>query len=347
MNGEDRRGEPEWPIDRGQDGRVAGRVDLETRRPRIPPILIALVVIFAVLALLWVVAGRGNSDQDKLTGIGNLSSNVAATDPEKSCASKQTYELIKRELFRRAAQVRGSDDAAFGRLSAYAVLRMENPVMESEDAATHAVNCSGSLSLDLPPGVAVVGGRRTLASDVDYTLQPAADGSGNVVLLRNADSIISPLATLGRLNEPGEQQQPAPPTVEPQPDGNGAASGTVEPAPPSPAGSPRAGSSPASDQDHASASAHPSFDCAKAHTKGEIAVCSDSGLAALDRNMAAQYVRAMSAASPEQEAILRRTRDHFLAYRDRCPSRACIGDAYVGRMREIRDILNGSWSPPH
>ena len=51
--------------------------------------------------------------------------------------------------------------------------------------------------------MAVVGGRRTLTSDVDYTVQPAADGSGNVVLLRNADAIIAPLATLARVGPAG------------------------------------------------------------------------------------------------------------------------------------------------
>jgi hypothetical protein len=68
-------------------------------------------------------------------------------------------------------------------------------------------------------------------------------------------------------------------------------------------------------------------------------------LAALDRNMAAQFGRAMSGASPQQQAILQSTRSRFLAYRDRCPNRQCIGDAYVGRMREIRDIMEGRWQP--
>ena len=80
-------------------------------------------------------------------------------------------------------------------------------------------------------------------------------------------------------------------------------------------------------------------------SKGEIAVCADSGLSALDVNMAAQYRRALASASPEQRASCSRTRDRFLAYRDRCPSRQCIGDAYVGRMREIRDIMEGRWQP--
>jgi uncharacterized protein len=68
-------------------------------------------------------------------------------------------------------------------------------------------------------------------------------------------------------------------------------------------------------------------------------VCSDGRLAALDVDMAAQYRRALSSADPEQRQRLQRTRDRFLAYRDRCPNRQCVADAYVGRMREIRDIM--------
>jgi hypothetical protein len=207
--------------------------------------------------------------------------------------------------------------------------------MESQDESTGAVNCSGSLSLDLPPGVAVVGGRRTLMSDVDYTVQPAADGSGNVVVLRNADTIIAPLATLARVGPPaqpaGSEEMNVVSPVQPPTNGVPQVQPPVAPSPP------------ASPQP---AGARPSFDCSKARSKGEVAVCSDAGLAALDRNMAAQYSRAISVASPEQQALLRRTRDRFLGYRDRCPDNRCVGDAYVGRMREIRDIMEGRWQAP-
>ena len=290
----------------------------------------ALIVLLGLVAYL---ASTRNGDQDKLTG-NELTQNgqQKAPEPEKLCADKRTYDLIKRELFRRAAQLRGSDQAAFDQLSGYAVVRMENPVMESEDDSTGAVNCSGSLSLDLPPSVAVVGGRHTLTSDVDYTIQPAADGSGNVVLLRNADAIVTPLATLARAEQPPAEAAPAVPEQAPteQPEANVAASESankvVGP--------------------QTSYAGRPSFDCSRAHSKGEIAVCSDSGLAALDQNMATQYRQAIGSASPEQKALLQRTRDRFLGYRDRCPNRSCIADAYVGRMREIRDIMEGRWSPP-
>jgi len=293
---------------------------------------IALIAgLILVVLLVAYFATRGNADQDKLTGAEASSGSVQSR--EKLCANSTTYGLIKRELFHRAAQLRGSDQAAYDRLTSFAVVRMENPVMESEDSSTGAVNCSGSLSLDLPPGVAVVGGRRSLMSDVDYTIQPAADGSGNVVLLRNADAIITPLATLAKVGEPA----PAPAAT---PDENAVAPEHLEPN--------VAESESAAKQvgPQTNFAGRPSYDCAAARSKGEIAVCSDSGLSALDVNMATQYRRALSSASPEQRALLQSTRDRFLGYRDRCPNRQCIADSYVGRMREIRDIMEGRWQSP-
>jgi hypothetical protein len=263
-----------------------------------------LVLVIAVIAYF---ALRNTANQDKLTN-----ANIAASAPqsrEKLCARQATYDLIKADLFRRAAQLRGSDQTAYDRLSNFAVVRMENPVMESEDSTTGAVHCSGSLSLDLPPGVAVVGGRRTLTADVDYTVEQAADGSGTVVLLQNADAIISPLTTLVRVAQPAPE--PTTPVEEngvaPQaPGGN-----EVQPQPTTPQPPPQ-----------------PSFR-------------RDAGLVALDRAMTVEYARASAVATPEQRELLRQTAIPFYAYRDRCRDRQCIADAYAGRTREIRDIIEG------
>jgi len=302
--------------------------DVQRPMRRVNWTTIALIGGIAVLLLMFTYfATNRNSNQDKLTG--NEMSASQASDPEKRCAAQATYDLIKRELFLRAAEVRGSDQAAYDKLSNYAVVRMDNPVMESEDDKTGAINCSGSLSLDLPPGVAVVGGRHSLMSDIDYAIQPAADGSGDVILLRNADSIITPLATLARVAQPAPQPAAPAESNEVAPEANGAA--------PVPPPVPQAPAPPSG--------AKPSFDCAHARTKGETAVCSDAGLATLDRNMAAQYIRALDAATPDQRDLLRQTRERFLGYRDRCPDRKCVADAYVGRMREIRDVMEGTWRP--
>jgi len=284
-------------------------------------ILIAFGGVLILLGAIWYFTGDRNSDQDKLSN--PQIEQTAEADHAARCSSEATYDLIKRELIRRAAEVRGEDQAELVQLAGTAVLRVENPVLESEDKDAGALNCSGTFSLDLPPGVATSDGRHGLMADVDYAIE-----AGGNVSLRNAESIIASLATLTRVEEP-------PPTtpevneVAPGTEGNAAASvsATVQPGPPS------------------NSQGRPSFDCARAETPGEVAVCSDSGLAALDVNMTTQYRRALTTASPAQTRLLQTTRDRFVAYRDRCPNRQCIANAYLGRMREIRDIVEGRLTP--
>lgn len=304
-----------------RDERVGGIVQ------RVNPTVLAAIALGALILLIvamMLFAGRNGEDD-------RLGNEVTASreDPEQRCSSRATYDQIKRELFRRAAALRGSDQAVFGNIAGYSTIRMEAPALSDENAETHAVTCNGALTLDLPPGVAVVGGRRSLSADVLYTIQPAADGSGSVVTLANADDIITPLATLARTQPPAEETL-----------------NQVDPAAEVPAVEPAAPADPlAPSSDAPAATASPSFNCANARTSGEVAVCNDAGLAALDRRMAAQFSSAMSDANAEQRANLQRTRDAFLGYRDRCPNNACIAETYRGRMREIRDIMLGTWRP--
>lgn len=314
-------------------------VSRPVRRPN-PTMLAAIALGVILLLVVAVIALRGRgSEDDRLT---DSLLNQAEAEPEKLCGSQATYTLIKRELFRRAAQVRGSDQAAFDKLAAYSAVRMESPVLRDENAETGAVTCSGNLSLDLPPGVAVVGGRRTLRAEIVYTIQPAADGSGNVLTLSNAEEIITPLATLARVGAPGQGTlDPAAAntmTEEPAETGEPADSPPRQVPPPPPAPVPQPPQPPRS-------TANPSFNCANARTRGELAVCGDPSLAALDRQMAAQYARAISRATPSQRALLQRTRNAFLSYRDQCPTSGCIAQTYRGRMREIADIMAGRWRP--
>ena len=56
-------------------------------------------------------------------------------------------------------------------------------------------------------------------------------------------------------------------------------------------------------------------------------------------------VASRSRALPATSALRQRTRDAFLRFRDGCPDNACIAETYRGRMREIRDIMLGTWRP--
>lgn len=273
-----------------------------------------------VLLASTVWQGGWGSDEDVLI---NAQGERQAPDLQGWCAAQSTYDAIRRELFRRAAQVRGGDGQAYARLADFALLRVSNPVARGVDEQLNSVTCSGSAALDLPPGVVAAGGRRSLSGDIEYSVQPAADGTGNVVSLGTADAIVVPLATLAR------RGQPSAPLVAPdlenvivQPEAEETGEDEPETAP---------------------VVASPSFDCARARTRGEVLVCGDPGLAALDRQMATQFNAALSDADSRQRALLNRTRGRFLSFRDRCGDSECVAETYRARMREIADIMANRW----
>ena len=178
---------------------------------RLNPTVIALIGgVLVLLLLLFIFARGGNENADRLSD-DQIAARAAATDPEKRCAAQATYDLIKRELFRRAAEVRGTDQAAFDQLAAASVVRMDAPILKSSDEQRGLVDCTGSLALDLPPGVAVDGGSRTLTADVEYSLQTAEGGGADALSLTNADAIITPLATLAKVG--AEAADPLAPTA--------------------------------------------------------------------------------------------------------------------------------------
>lgn len=333
------------PFDRRQPPPELRR-DAPARPNRWLLILGGLLLVAAVVFGLTLTRSGPGSDAITSAGEGAGENEAAAADPEARCAAPATYDLIKRELFRQAAATRGSDQATFNSLAAYSSLRVTKPVLRERDEGLERISCGADVALDLPPGLQVVGGRRTLNASISYNLQPAADRTGDVVTLTGAEGITVPLATLARSGsaapaapvEPTDTSDavqedspdaPAPPAV-PQPPQ--APQPSEAPAPPPPVAEARP-----------TASARPSFNCARASTRSEKAVCGSSELATLDRQMASFYGSAYRGSDGQERAILERTRTRFLTYRDRCRTDACIADAYRGRITEIRDIVDGRW----
>jgi uncharacterized protein YecT (DUF1311 family) len=81
-----------------------------------------------------------------------------------------------------------------------------------------------------------------------------------------------------------------------------------------------------------------SFDCAKAGTATEKAVCGDVALARLDRNLADAYTQALSWASDDaaKEAI-RAAQRSWIAERDACGGDvACIAATYDARLKALQ-----------
>src|SRR3569833_306073 len=148
------------------------------------------------------------------------------------CSSRGSLDLVKAELFRRAAAVRGTDDSAFSNVANYAVLRPSSRIFRSHDQP-NAVHCAGSLALDLPPGVQVIGGARTLSAQVSYVLTPRARGTAELQSLSRADAIVQRLAALETADQ-GAAGPLMPPTA------NAPVSPTSQPCSPAAPGRPEA-----------------------------------------------------------------------------------------------------------
>ena len=102
---------------------------------RLNPTAMALLGGVVVLLLLLFVFTRGGSENADRLSDDQIAAGAATTDPGKACALPATYDLIKRQLFRSAAVLRGSDQAEFARIVPYVIpllmqvaLRSNHPV---------------------------------------------------------------------------------------------------------------------------------------------------------------------------------------------------------------------------
>src|SRR4029077_13711617 len=93
----------------------------------------------------------------------------------------------------------------------------------------------------------------------------------------------------------------------------------------------------------AAAPPRPSFDCAKASSAVDRLICSDEGLARLDRALAERYEELHRTVSPGGFAVLRKGQLGWQAARKDCVAKdksrdqavACLGEAYANRTNEL------------
>ena len=79
----------------------------------------------------------------------------------------------------------------------------------------------------------------------------------------------------------------------------------------------------------------PSFDCTKASTPVEKAICAEPKLAMLDVSVAEAY-KAVLATAPDKEAVKRQQSDWRRNVRDVCSTSTCIVQAYMTRMEQFK-----------
>ena len=89
----------------------------------------------------------------------------------------------------------------------------------------------------------------------------------------------------------------------------------------------------------APAAAKPSFNCRGARKPGQIAVCNDPNLAALDQHQALLYNQSWGRADRTKRAQLLRAQRRLVSQRDKCASEQCAKSVYLAAMKEVTDIM--------
>lgn len=88
----------------------------------------------------------------------------------------------------------------------------------------------------------------------------------------------------------------------------------------------------------AKAALRPSFDCQFAQSVPEQLICSDPGLARLDRDYARLYVRAKFA-TRDPVAFRQQTQDEWRRREETCTDRACLLEWYARRRKQLTEVI--------
>lgn len=308
--------------------------------PRVPAAMRSILLSFLATISLTI-AGCGSKENDKLSDADLAASqrqnnDVTAAAADTRCESRRTGDAVKTELFARAAEIRGKFADNYARIAGFALLQLEGAAPVVAVAKGSPVDCRAHATLRLPPGLHASGERTQLGGDIAYSVAP--DG---MVALGSAEAVTEPLATLSQSRgASAPPQAPLPVGVSTAPPAPSASSTPVAP----PSSRPVPPRPPVARPTSVATGPNPSFNCARAISASDRAICESPSLAALDRAMVARYVDGLRSADPDAARLLRQTRDPFVIYRARCQGEpTCIDRITRGRMREIDDIVAGRW----
>ena len=251
-----------------------------------------------------------------------------------ACTDSSVGRLIQDELFRRAGELRGADQAQLNQVAGHASVRIDSA---RPKAGQHGlVDCSGWIALDLPPGLAVDGGRTNLNAELSYAL--AHDrGRMKIASLSGEGRLVRTLATLGPAPREPDQDKP----VEPEEVASTAPARKTpvlvgetkrETTAVSTVGAPR----PATKSPPV-----PAVASACSGSRADQLVCSSTNLSSLDRQLSLLYRQSWNQADDKRRAALLGTRQRFNDRREACGSSNCMTTAYLSRLKEISDIMAG------
>lgn len=274
-------------------------------------LLIGLGVLTVALGL--VIFNRYSKDENVTSPTENVhddlvAENVTASEDIRDlCGSESTYSGIKDLVFDEAVKAFGGQPGPLNSLRRAVSLKMEVPAVQKIDEEVMRVDCSGRAVIDLPPGVREqFDGARILEAEIEYSLQPAADSSGNVLRIEGAGGMIASLVGAANLLQASQvASQGGPQLVK---------------------------------------TYNPSFDCGRRLSNVERMICQSESLSNYDRALSDRYFALKRDLSSVQWQMTLNSQRAFLSERSQCADEACVRQSYVSQARRLDELQSEDMS---
>lgn len=263
--------------------------------------LLAGICTTAMLILLSA-CGPAATDGSGNNSAGNAARPAAAAntaEPANSCGRQATYDSIRDAVFDNAIEQWGQDPVPLNDLKRVVTARMQYPIVVSVDDKLHRQDCRGRLILAIPPdAVNAFNGERELKADITYSVQPSADGNGDVVTADGIQFIVEKLVAAAAVRSTRNAE---PTEVSDTPTSNG-----------------------------------PSFSCGGRLARVEQMICQDRGLSNQDRQLASAFQARLDDLGDAGKAKLMTYERSRLAERSNCDDTQCIADWYDRMLEEYQ-----------
>ena len=287
---------------------------------------------------------EGRAPQKRPAASPKMASTRDAQDQARLCNDPAVEGLIRAEMVRRAALVGYADRAQLEAIGRSALFRVDAPTAKGEQGAG-AAGCNAWLTVNLPPGVVVEGGRSNLNGEISFGLVKSEAGL-RLAGLNGVRGLVRSLATVGAPpREPDSDVELVNPeriAVAPRVVHAGAlesAGGKLvevrsrQNVPTAPALKEPARTAPAA--------AGVSSRCRVLTGWADQAVCNNSNLTGLERQLSLLYDQSWNQADAAKRNALASTRDQFAGRRNSCRTESCLTSAYISRLRQVSDIMAG------
>ena len=244
-----------------------------------------------LIALLGACSPKSPGD----SGATEPTSAALISDGSQECSSPATYATIKEIVFDKAVEVAGGNPVPINDLRTASSTRMDLPLVKGYNKDLRRAECSGRFVMSVPATArAAFLGKPELKADLVYSVQPSADGQGDVVEVQGLEYVVQDIVAANALRDARRLEDEGGP--------------------------------------HLANTFNPSFNCGPRLTNTERMICQDEDLSRKDRQLSSAF-KIKLANSLDRQTLLAWQRS-ALAERTACADSSCLNQWYDNMLAE-------------